>query len=75
MGYPGAQSSRHSVHMRDGDDGGVCNVMVVGWAEGNTVCATCGMTLVESPFEGNDYFDMIMRPGRPGHAVRRRPPR
>jgi hypothetical protein len=39
--------------------------MVTGWAEGNSVCATCGMTLVEPPFEGSDYFDEIMKVGRP----------
>ena len=27
--------------------------------------ALCGMTLVDSPFEGSDYFDVIMRVGRP----------
>ena len=30
-------------------------------ADANTVCATCGMTLVDPPFEGGDYFDLIMR--------------
>ena len=53
----------------------ICGAMVAGWAEGNTVCALCGMTLVEPPFEGCDYFDMIMRAGRPsGRAARRRRP-
>ena len=46
------------------------------WPVGSrgTPCApTCGMTLVEPPFEGSDYFDMIMRSGRPtGRAARRR---
>ena len=51
----------------------VCDAVVAGWAEGNTVCATCGMTVVEPPFEGSDYFDMIMRQSRPGRAARRRP--
>jgi len=41
----------------------VCNAVVAGWAEGSTICASCGMTLVEPPFEGCDYFDMIMRAG------------
>jgi len=50
----------------------VCNAVVVGWTEGNKMCATCGMTLVEPPFEGSDYFDMIMKQGRPGRAARRR---
>ena len=35
-----------------------------GWADANTVCASCGMTQVASPFEGSDYFDVIMRVGR-----------
>ena len=47
-----------TTHSRNEDDRGrlercaVCNAMVAGWAEGNTVCASCGMTLVEPPFEG-----------------------
>jgi len=53
----------------------VCNAVVAGWAEGSNVCASCGKTLVEPPFEGCDYFDMIMKAGRPsGRAVRRRRP-
>ena len=40
-------------------------VTCVGRADANTVCALCGMTLVDSPFEGSDYFDVIMRIGRP----------
>ena len=50
----------------------VCDAVVAGWAKGDNVCATCGMTLVEPPFEGSDYFDMIMRQNRPGRAARRR---
>ena len=34
-------------------------------ADANTACASCGMTLVDSPFSGGDYFDVIMRVGRP----------
>ena len=34
-------------------------------ADANTACASCGMTLVNSPFSGGDYFDVIMRVGRP----------
>ena len=42
-------------------------------ANANAVCAMCGMTLVDPPFEGGDYFEVIMRVGRPlGRAVRRR---
>ena len=36
-----------------------------GRADANTACASCGMTLVNSPFSGGDYFDVIMRVGRP----------
>jgi hypothetical protein len=48
-----------------------CNATVIAQidcrepADANTVCATCGMTLVDPPFEGSDYFDVIMRVGRP----------
>jgi len=52
----------------------ICGAMVAGWAEGNTVCALCGMTLVEPPFEGCDYFDMIMRNRSLGRAARRQRP-
>jgi ribosomal protein S27E len=34
-------------------------------ADANTACVSCGMTLVDSPFSGSDYFDVIMRVGRP----------
>lgn len=47
----------------------ICDAMVVGWAEGNTVCALCGMTLVEPPFEDCDYFDMVMK-DRAAHRQR-----
>ena len=33
--------------------------------DANTACASCGMTLVESPFGGGDYYGVIMRAGRP----------
>jgi ribosomal protein S27E len=36
-----------------------------GRADANTACASCGMTLVDSPFSGGDYFDVIMKVGRP----------
>ena len=36
-----------------------------GRADANTVCAACGMKVVEPPFEDCDYFDLIMRLGRP----------
>ena len=52
----------------------VCDAVTAGWAEGNNVCATCGMTVVEPPFEGSDCFDMLMRQGHTRCAVRRRRP-
>ena len=48
-----------------------CNAIVIAQidcrepADANTVCALCGMTLVDPPFEGSNYFDVIMRVGRP----------
>lgn len=36
-----------------------------GRSDANVVCATCGLTKLESPFDGCDYFDVIMRVGRP----------
>ena len=45
---------------RNENDGGhlercaVCDAVVAGWGYGNTVCADCGMTLVEPPFEGSE---------------------
>jgi hypothetical protein len=82
MAYRSAQSSRHFrivAYSQNENDVehlelcAVCDAVVAGWAEGNTVCATCGMTVVEPPFEGSDYFDMIMRQSRPRRAARRRP--
>ena len=59
MAYRSAQSSRHFVRMvpyaQNENDGGhlqlcaVCDAVVAGWAEGNTACATCGMTVIEPP--------------------------
>ena len=84
MAYRRAQSSRHFVrrvpYRQNKNVGGhlelcaVCDAVVAGWAEGDNVCATCGMTLVEPPFEGSDYFDMIMRQGHTRRAARRRRP-
>ena len=54
-----------------------CNAIVIAQidcrepADANTVCATCGMTLVEPPFEGGDYLDVIMRIGRPKRRATR----
>jgi hypothetical protein len=39
--------------------------VVIGWNYGNTVCTSCGMTLVEPPFEGSDYLKMVMKARRP----------
>ncbi|MGZ8387756.1 MAG: hypothetical protein ACXW3R_05910 [Rhodoplanes sp.] len=42
--------------------------------DANTVCGFCGMTRADLPFEGGDYFDVLMRVGRPlrpGVRVRR----
>ena len=84
MGYRSAQTSRHFVRMvpypQNQNHGGhlelcaVCDAVVAGWAEGNTVCATCGMIVVEPPFEGSNYFDIIMRQGHTRRAARRRRP-
>ena len=84
MAYRSAQSSRHFVrrvpYRQNENVGGhlelcaVCDAVVAGWAEGNTACATCGMTVVEPPFEGSDCFDMLMRQGHTRCAVRRRRP-
>ena len=56
-----------------------CNATVIAQidcdaaADANTVCVRCGMTLVDPPFEGGDYFEVIMRVGRPkGRATRLR---
>jgi hypothetical protein len=38
-------------------------------ADGNIVCATCGMPMVEAPSERDSYFEVIMRLGRPGPAI------
>jgi len=32
--------------------------------DANTACASCGMTVADSPFSGGDYYDVIMRVGR-----------
>jgi len=35
-----------------------------GRIDANTACASCGMTVADSPFSGGDYYDVIMRVGR-----------
>jgi hypothetical protein len=83
MGYRSAQLSRNVVRIpypQNENDWGhlelcaVCDAVTAGWAEGGNVCATCGMTVVEPPFEGSDYFDMLMRQGQTRRAMRRRRP-
>ena len=55
-----------------------CNATVIAQidcdaaADANTVCVRCGMTLVDPPFEGGDYFDVIMRVRRPRPTTRAR---
>lgn len=45
-----------------------------GRTDANIACASCGMTLVDSPFGGGDYYAVIMRVGRgTGRVVQ--PPR
>ena len=43
----------------------IAEVACIGWADANTACASRSMTQVASPFESSDYFDVIMRVGRP----------
>jgi hypothetical protein len=40
-----------------------------GRADANNVCTFCGMTKTDLPFEGGDYFDLLMR-SRPTGPVR-----
>lgn len=49
------------------------SIPCVSLAEPNPMRTSCGRMLVESPFQGRDYFDVIMSIGRPlGRAVRLR---
>ena len=43
----------------------MAEVACAGRADANTVCASCGTTQVASPSEDCNYFDVIMRVGRP----------
>lgn len=36
-----------------------------GRADANIACASCGMMLIDAPYTGGDYFDVIMRVSRP----------
>ena len=38
----------------------------LGRIDANTACASCGMTLADSPFSGGDYYAVVMRIG---HSV------
>jgi hypothetical protein len=40
-----------------------------GAADANTVCATCGLPMVDWIYERGSYFEVIMRLGRPGPAM------
>ena len=58
---------------------GVCDTTVIeevacaGRADANTACGSCGMKLVNPPFSGGGYFDVIMSVGRPiGRGARLR---
>ena len=54
----------------------LAEVGLAGRADANTVCSTCGMTVVEPPFEDRDYFDVITRISRRiRRGTRRRPTR
>jgi len=84
MGYRSAQSSRNFAgivpYPQSENDRNhlelcvVCDAVVAGWSEGDKVCTTCGMTLVEPPFEGSDYLDMLIKQSRPGRTRGRRSP-
>jgi hypothetical protein len=64
---------RNEVDRRSLDRCAICDATAIGIADvacasrvdANTACASCGKTQVDSPFEGGDYFDVIMRIGRP----------
>ena len=56
-----------------------CDAMVFaenagsGHTDANTVCALCGVAIADLPFVDCDYFDVIMRVGRPtGRGTRLR---
>jgi hypothetical protein len=36
-----------------------------GGTDANTACALCGMTIADLSFVDHDYFDVLMRVGRP----------
>ena len=46
-------------------------ITCAGRADANTVCVLCGMTMDDLPFEAGNYFDVLMRVGRPIGRVTR----
>jgi hypothetical protein len=41
--------------------------------DANTICELCGITMLDLPFVDGDYFNVIMKAGRPlGHVARLR---
>lgn len=55
-----------------------CDATVITEAAGysrtdaNTACAVCGLTLADPLSRSSDYFDLIMRAGRPSARPRAR---
>ena len=45
----------------------IAEVACAGWADANTVCASCGTA---QPFSGGDYFKVIMRVRPVGRVTR-----
>ena len=39
-------------------------------ANSNAMCALCGMTMHDLPFVDSDYFNVVMRVGRPRARLR-----
>ena len=40
-------------------------IACAGRADANTVCALCGVAIADLPLVDSNYFDVIMRVGRP----------
>ena len=59
------EDERRILRCAVGDGTVSAEIASFGRADANTACVSCGMTLVESPFSGGDYFDVIMKVGRP----------
>ena len=43
----------------------VAEIAGFGRVDANIACVSCGMTLTDSLFSDGDYYDVIMRVGRP----------